>query len=201
MKTTLIATMIGALMLNACGERADWADTRVKRTAERVASEASAVKPAVDREKDKSAKLEKAVDAAARKDAPRKVDLEPEVDVNADLYVKRLVIAHGVDEREPVDPAETFEQGDGERIYAFVEIGNRDRTASEVYVSFVKDGARDNGGVRLRVGASPRWRTWAYTRLAKDPGTWHAVVKNAKGEELARQKFEVVTVEPLKAPA
>lgn len=117
-------------------------------------------------------------------------------DVDADLYVKRLVLARGVDQREPVQPATTFAKSQGKRIYAFVEVGNRGDTASEIFVSFKRKGGQDMGRIRLRVGASPRWRTWAYTELASDTGEWEAVVRNARGEVIGTQTF-VVTDVPL----
>ena len=184
-------TLFAALALGGCGEEPETVTENIKHTAESARVDALA---------DASARRAKIADkAVAPKADPKPVrepapEPEPEVDVDADLYVKRLVIAHGVDSHEPVDANDSF-GSDNDRIYAFVEVGNRDRSNSEIYVSFVKDGADDNGGVRLRVGASPRWRTWAFTRLANDPGTYQAVVKNAKGHELARTTFEV-TDEP-----
>jgi hypothetical protein len=126
---------------------------------------------------------------------------EPEVDVDAKLFVKRLVIAKGVEAREPVSPASTFTQGESDRIYAFVEVGNEDKAASAISVSFFRDGESDRGGVELRVGESPRWRTWAFTRLAKKPGKWHVVVRGPKGQELARDSFEVVAADKPQASA
>ena len=119
--------------------------------------------------------------------------VEPVADPDADIYVKRLVIAHGVESREPVGPAETFTQGEADRIYAFVEMGNRDDVASAISVSFEREGEPKRGGVELRVGASPRWRTWSYTRTAKGPGVWFAVVRALNGKELARARFEIVS--------
>ncbi|MBW2454782.1 MAG: DUF2914 domain-containing protein [Deltaproteobacteria bacterium] len=125
--------------------------------------------------------------------APSKTDddSEPLVDADADLKIKRLVIAHGVENREPIQPATQFVKGEQERIYAFVEVGNQDRAHSEIFVTFVRKGADERGQIRLRVGASPRWRTWAYTRLARDEGEWVAIVRNARGDELARAEFEI----------
>ena len=118
-------------------------------------------------------------------------DLEPPVDVDAKLQIKRLVIAHGVRDREPVRPAKTFAIGEQDRIYAFVEVSNLDRANSEIFVSFLRKGTAERGRIRLRVGASSRWRTWAYTRLARDQGQWVAIVRNARGDELARTQFEI----------
>ncbi len=109
----------------------------------------------------------------------------------ADLYVKRLVLARGVKDREPTEPTTSFAKGERQRVYAFVEVGNRDETASLVYVAFQPKGGKERGRVRLAVGASPRWRTWAYTELATEVGEWEAIVYDARGDVLGRQAFTV----------
>ncbi len=113
-----------------------------------------------------------------------------ERDLDADLSVKRLVIAKSVKGREPVGAGAKFSANQG-RIYAFVEVGNRDQVPSEIYVSFIEKKTGRSQRVPLKVGAGSRWRTWVYTRNATKPGTWHAVVKNAKGKTLASQAFEI----------
>ena len=126
--------------------------------------------------------------------------IEPAIDRDARLGVKRLIIARGVSGREPVDPTTTFTAGDSDRIYAFVEVTNADRTRSEVFVSFVKEGETERGRISLNVGASPRWRTWAYTRLASSPGNYEAIVRDARGEEIARAPFTVEPLAPIVTP-
>ncbi len=123
------------------------------------------------------------------------------IDVDADLYVKRLVIARGVKGREPVEPTTTFAKGDGQRIYAFVEIGNRDAAASEVFVSFKPKSGAEGGRIRLRVGASSRWRTWAFTKLAQDTGEWQAIVRNARGDVIGTQHFTITDPAAVTEPA
>ncbi|AUX39396.1 hypothetical protein SOCE26_007870 [Sorangium cellulosum] len=110
----------------------------------------------------------------------------------AELKVKRLVLAEGVKDREPVEPGTTFRAPETERLYAFIEVENRGEVSGEVTVSFVPpDGGAPVGNVTLEVGTSPRWRTWAFTRGARKAGAWTAVVRSETGEELARAPFEV----------
>ncbi|WP_437928345.1 DUF2914 domain-containing protein [Sorangium sp. So ce291] len=110
----------------------------------------------------------------------------------AELKVKRLVVAAGVKDREPVAPGTTFRAPETERLYAFIELENRSEVEGEVTVAFVPpDGGAPVGNVTLGVGPSPRWRTWAFTRGARRAGEWTAVVRSATGEELARAPFEV----------
>jgi hypothetical protein len=73
-----------------------------------------------------------------------------------------------------------------------VEVENPEAEESEITVTFEPPGGGDaRGNVTLDVGASRRWRTWAYTRGARSAGAWTAVVRGPGGEELARAPFEV----------
>ena len=111
------------------------------------------------------------------------------------LLVKRLVVAHAVKDHEPVLPDTTFKVADAGRIYAFVEVENDEKAPGEVFVSFepIESAGKKaaHADVKLTVGTSPRWRTWAFTRTARDIGSWVAVVRSASGEVLARAPFEV----------
>lgn len=110
------------------------------------------------------------------------------------LAVKKIVIGTGVEKsaRAPVGVAESFKQGEFEKLYAFVELENKGEEA-EVVVSFDPPSDQpDKGNVRLAVGTSPRWRTWATSRGIDERGTWTAVVSTADGRELARESFEVL---------
>jgi hypothetical protein len=107
------------------------------------------------------------------------------------LTVRRFVLARGVRNREPVDEGTSF-KSDSRKLYAFVEVENRGGAPAEIVVEFEPPGGgAPHGDVTLAVGAAPRWRTWAYTRTASTAGSWTAVVKNRKGQVLARAPFEV----------
>lgn len=106
------------------------------------------------------------------------------------LEVKRLVLARGVEKREPLEPDTVFNAKES-RVWAFVELENPERAPGEVFVSFEPPKGKTEGAIALAVGEGARWRTWAFTRQAHDSGEWHAVVRDAKGRELARQAFEV----------
>ncbi len=121
--------------------------------------------------------------APSKAEAPRKP---------AKLQVKRLVLAQGVKDREPVEPSTSFQASEAERIYAFVEVENLSDHEGEISVAFVPPGGGSPvGNVTLEVGSSPRWRTWAFTRGARKAGEWTAVVRSETGEVLAREAFEV----------
>lgn len=114
--------------------------------------------------------------------------------LKAPLTVKRLVVAQGVSrsKREPVGAAASFKAKEADKLYAFMEIENPTSAESEVFVTFEPEGPGDSQGqVSLRVGGSPKWRTWAFTRGANKPGKWTLVVRNTDGEVLAKTPFEV----------
>jgi len=108
---------------------------------------------------------------------------------DARLKVKRLVVTHDVEQREPVavDTLSTNQQ-----VVAFVELANDGSDAGEVEITFEQEGKPAVGHIKLEVPAEkPRWRTWGKTRMVKTPGPWEAVVRSADGTELARTKFVV----------
>ncbi|WP_437994875.1 DUF2914 domain-containing protein [Sorangium sp. So ce185] len=110
-----------------------------------------------------------------------------------ELQVMRLVVAKGIAGREPLEPATSFASAEIERLYAFVELSNKDRAASEITVVFTPP----DGGAPLRiplaVGAERRFRTWAATRKARAAGLWSVAVNDAAGKELARASFTITT--------
>ena len=107
------------------------------------------------------------------------------------LKLKRIVVAHKIENREPVGSDE-FTLGSAP-VFAFVEFENSSRDARNVRVMFQnQDSKATVGHVKLTVpGTAERFRTWGNTRLIKDPGHWVAVVSTIDGVELGRAPFEV----------
>lgn len=109
------------------------------------------------------------------------------------LTVTRFAIARDVKGREPVDVGTRFDAKEP-RLFAFVDVANPEKAQGEITVEFQPPKGSARGNVTLKVGESERYRTWAFTRLAKDPGSWRAVVKNDRGEILAEESFEVFAI-------
>ncbi len=110
------------------------------------------------------------------------------------LAVKRFVIASAVESREPV-LAESVSVST-RPLFAFAELENAGDYQQKVRITFELQGERAKsksvGHVELAVpGSSARWRTWAKTELIDTPGQWAAVLRDEKGNELARTPFEV----------
>jgi hypothetical protein len=127
--------------------------------------------------------------AAAVRPAARRAD---PAEVAGKLKIKRLVLADEVKGREPVEAKTAFHAPETDRIYAFVEVENGAGEETEITVEFEPPGGGSaRGNVTLNVGASPRWRTWAFTRGARVAGAWTAVVRAPDGKVLARAPFDV----------
>lgn len=108
----------------------------------------------------------------------------------AKLRVKRLVVARGVENHEPVDISDSF-RIENKPLYAFIELENGSSGDGEVLVVFEK-GSKRTGMVELSVpGNAKRWRTWGRSHGIKEAGQWFAVVRGADGKELARTPFSI----------
>lgn len=110
---------------------------------------------------------------------------------DAGLKLKRIVVAHKIENREPV-VGDDFKLGSAP-VYAFVEFENSARDARDIRVMFQNEDTKATvGHVKLTVPATQtRFRTWGNTRLIRDPGRWVAVVSTPDGIELGRAPFEV----------
>ncbi|RYZ03209.1 MAG: DUF2914 domain-containing protein [Myxococcales bacterium] len=111
---------------------------------------------------------------------------------SAPLHVKRLVIASGVHDREPLTVTEPL-RADGTPIYAFAELSNPEGASENVRITFERQGGKQRAGdVVLPVpGKVGRHRTWAFTRHIFAPGRWDAVLRSESGTELGRASFDV----------
>ena len=116
---------------------------------------------------------------------------EPELGASDRLTIQRLVTATGVDEREPVAPSTFFGPHDA-RIYAFVEASNESHEEEILTVHFIGPDGQVSGGIELRIPAeAPRWRTWAFTEHAKEPGLWRVEIRSSDGSLIGALPFEV----------
>ncbi|WP_437987660.1 DUF2914 domain-containing protein [Sorangium sp. So ce117] len=108
-----------------------------------------------------------------------------------ELQVIRLVVSKGIAGREPIEPATSFASAEIDRLYAFVELSNKDQATSEISVVFTPPDGGPPLRIPLAVGAQRRFRTWAATRKARAAGLWSVTVSDAAGKELARASFTI----------
>lgn len=108
------------------------------------------------------------------------------------LAVKRLVLAHGIDNREPQQATTSFKTQD-DRVYAFVEVANPQKLEDKIHVVFTSPDGKTMPEIELGVGPSATYRTWAFTRKAHEAGEWGVSVRDGKGRVLARETFTVAS--------
>jgi hypothetical protein len=109
------------------------------------------------------------------------------------LMISNIVLARGVEKRKPVDPGTSFKAEKGVFFYTVVDVKNPDKEEAFITVSWRHAEAdKEIGGVKLKIQAQEKWRTWAKTGGVHKAGKWVALVKDENGEELGRAPFEMV---------
>lgn len=122
---------------------------------------------------------------------PRAADAGPELASADGVTLRRFSLTRRIEDREPVAPSARF-TASSERLYAFVEAASTADEERELVVSFFGPGSRHTGVVTLTIPAdAPRWRTWAYTAHANEPGAWTAEVRTKDGALVGRQRFVI----------
>lgn len=115
----------------------------------------------------------------------------PELRSAEGVTLRRLALTRRIEGREPVTPGTTF-AASSERLYAFVEASSTADEARELVVSFLGPDHRHTGVVTLTIPAdAPRWRTWAYTAHANEPGAWTAEIRTKDGALVGRRRFVI----------
>lgn len=199
-RSTVIRSSIALAILTAlagCGD--DSSNAMPERAASSVVAAApnaeDAPSPAALRAPHLETELAATTPTARPSDTAPRTERASERATRGDVRVARLVLATDVVDRAPVGAGTTFRAADTERLFAFLEVRNDAPTDSELVVVFRRTDSTDRderGGVSLTVPAAQRrWRTWSFTRHAKAPGAWEAVVRTADGDELARAPFVI----------
>lgn len=108
----------------------------------------------------------------------------------SEVTVKRFLLSSGVAEREPLDARDTF-KGD-EKIFAFMELSNAEGEPYAFRVHWEPtEGPASLYGVELHVKTSARFRTWSWTAIPREPGSYRAVLRTLDGEEIASHPFTI----------
>ena len=105
------------------------------------------------------------------------------------LKVHELVVAEGVEEREPIGKSDTFSVG-AEAIFAWLSVRNPGPEKT-VEIVWSKDG-KPQHTYQAEIGRSTRWRTWASLTLTPShEGDWTVEVLGPGGDSLAQTSFTV----------
>lgn len=128
--------------------------------------------------------------SAPNAEAPKTVDYDRPLSAD-EVHVTRFVLAHDVMDREPLDESDVFTT-ETEQIFAFVELENATGEPYAFRVHFEPaEGPEMPYGVKLTVNTSPRYRTWAWTKIRRAKGRYRAVLRTLDGEEIASREFDI----------
>ncbi len=102
--------------------------------------------------------------------------------------IKRMVIASGIENREPVEVAETFPVST-EKVYCFIEASDIKDDTEATFVWYYKGKKIYEFSLPLQKGA--KWRTFAYKNLRGQVGEWKAEIRDSAGNSIHSISFEV----------
>jgi hypothetical protein len=110
------------------------------------------------------------------------------------LQLTELLVAEGIESREPINPNNRFVIDSFERLYAFIKVKNPEKTPDEITVGWapLQEDIHEQGTVVVSIGEQKKWRTWAFTKTIRKTGKWQVIVRNRDGEIIGRASFEVV---------
>lgn len=116
-------------------------------------------------------------------------ELSTPIPLGPDAELLRLVLAHGMEKRQPVDPATTFPEG--QRVNLFIESRNEGEEPLSVRVTWenVKTGRR-SPPTNVVIGTRKLHRTRAFRTMRK-AGSFKAIVLGPDDQELAVLPFTV----------
>ncbi len=109
-------------------------------------------------------------------------------DTGAGLRIERMVIATGVENREPQGVAETF-PATTEKVYCFIEARNISQDSQVVLVWYHGNNEMLRTTLNLKQGF--RWRTYAYKNLYGMRGEWRVDLLDSDGKLLKSVGFKV----------
>lgn len=102
--------------------------------------------------------------------------------------IERMVVAYDVEEREPVEIAETFPAGI-DRVYCFIEARNIQQDTEVTFVWY--HGDERAASVTVALGEGPRWRTFTYVTIGDRSGDWRVDLHDAMDNIVQSVNFSV----------
>lgn len=121
-----------------------------------------------------------------RTPAPEPEPLATKVPAGAKpLTFDRVVLASGVDDRQPTGAGTTFR--DGTEVYCFMSVTNPGPKRALRHVWYFGDQKKSSVGVKV---GGPTWRTWT-SRPVYGVGSWRVDVVDEEGAVLESVAFEV----------
>jgi hypothetical protein len=104
------------------------------------------------------------------------------------LEVDRIAVGTAIEDREPVNAAESFSPDVG-RLWCFSKITGTESETTIVHVWYHQDVERARVELPVR---SKAWRTWSSKRIMPQwTGQWRVVVEDSEGNTIGETKFTV----------
>jgi hypothetical protein len=108
----------------------------------------------------------------------------------APVALNRLLVAHDIEDREPVRFEEPFTVGQAP-VFVFVDVANPSGPEGELTLQWTHESGQVFAQT-LSYGQSRRWRTWASRRMGERwSGAWRVEVFASDGRSLGAIDFEV----------
>jgi hypothetical protein len=102
--------------------------------------------------------------------------------------VARLVVASGVEEREPVNIADSF-AADIDKVYCFLEAQNIRRKTAARFVWY--HGEDEVASVSMDLEQGSRWRTFSSVEIAERTGNWRVDLQDEADRVVQSVDFRV----------
>ncbi len=108
------------------------------------------------------------------------------------MHLTRLVLAPEMDGREPLEPRNTYNKEEDDRIYCFFELANPESEAGELTLAWEDESGQGRGEpTAISVPGHRRFLHYRYTSVGwRRPGTYSCVVRDGD-TELGRTFFTV----------
>jgi len=108
---------------------------------------------------------------------------------NGSLKLKEIVIALGVEDRQPISPGLAFDAGP-QQFFCYTVYDSAEANQASTHVWRYKEKVLSR--VELNVGKSPSWRTWSRHRARPSAtGQWSCEVLDGQGNRLGQAHFTV----------
>lgn len=104
------------------------------------------------------------------------------------IEITRLVLATGVDNREPVGVANVFPASTS-KVICFLDAKNIAAKTEVVFVWILN--GKEILKTNLTLKAGPKWRTRAVKNLHGQKGDWKVEIRDAEGQRLKDVSFKV----------
>jgi hypothetical protein len=120
--------------------------------------------------------------------AEKEQTAESQTGTSHPFTIERMVVATGVEDREPVGVAEKFPQST-EKVYCFIEAKDVTEDTKVEVVWFHSGNKLHTYELGLQKGS--RWRTFAYKNLRGMTGEWKVELKDSAGNTIQSLSFLV----------